>query len=183
MENIETLQKEYDIIVENVKKYTAEKKAFLDKIQVDGLTIVSKKIKEDEKVFGAFHDLNYYSHFDGHTSDPIYNYYSGASELSDKEFHALKKIIKDFQDSGSDDDTEAHATLQELDLDLYVDYCFWDAYDFFKHFKIINEEHIKWEYSGSSDQGELCDGSEVDFLITTKSVIKKTRNVETEERG
>ena len=173
------LQKEYDEILVKVKKYNDEKKKFITKIQADGLTIAKGIIKEDGKVFGIFYTLDFYSHFDGHSSDPIYNHNSGAEEMTEEAFNGLMKIVKDYE---VDKDETAASNALEL-LDFNVEDNFWEAYNFFDHFKIVDENHISWEYKGSNDQSELCDGSGVDFYLTTKSTIKGIKYVEITDRG
>lgn len=176
---IEELQKEYDSKLAKIKALDSEMNKFIDEIKSKGFTILDEKIQEDKKVYGAFYDISYYSHFDGHTSDPIYKDYSGAEKLSDMAFNGLKNMVEEVK-AGADKD-KAFNALCDFGFDIVED--FWEAYNFWDHFEIKDDGSIEWTYSGDGEQGEVCSDSGVIFRISTESEIKKTKTKEKTTRG
>lgn len=184
MKNVEELQKDYDAILATYGEAKKAKDKFVTDIKQNGFRISGKKILADEEAYGAFYTLDYYSHYDGHTNDPIYDHHSGANLIPKETFDGLMNIVKEFQETK--DAKQAQLAIDEMDeemSDLDIDWIFWESRNFFEHFKIESDTHISWEYTGTEDQGELCNGSHVDFKISTVGVIKGIKNVEREERG
>ena len=174
------LQTEYDALTKEISELTKKKKAITKTFQDAGYALVKKKFEVDKPVIGIFHDLDYYSHFDGHTSDAIYYYVSGAEEFSDKNFNRLKEIITEFPKKGD----ENKDLIEELIEDIFIDYYdfaeyFLEIEDTLSFFKIIDENTIKWTYKGDGDQGELVDNSFVEIRLTTKSEIKSIKTINT----
>lgn len=134
-------------------------------------------------MYGSFYDLDYYSHFDGHTSDSIYQYYRGAVEISIEEFDTLKGIIKKYQKENGDKNGSAIKEWYDCEVrltngDEYV----VEKSDFLDYFTIVDESTLKWEYEGSMGQGDYENGSEIIVRKSAKSEIKKTKCTEEESR-
>lgn len=127
-------------------------------------------------MFGLFYDLSFYSHFDGHLSDPIYFYESGAREVSEEDFNLLKSLIEKYKEQGNDDDGTLFKATSKLSFDAPED--FWNAYNFFKHFTICKDDTIEWVYLGSEDQSELTNDSTVEIYLSTKSQIESVKTVD-----
>jgi len=179
---IKELQKEYDDVLNEIKTINAKKKEILNKISKNGLAVFKDEIKEDEKVYGIFYDLDFYSHFDGHASEAVYYYQSGASEISNEDFKLLKRLITEFKEdtNGSIEDRNSKYIniLCEEFISFLPDYFYNVEEDMFNFFEIVNDNNIKWTYKGNNNQSELSDGSNIVFKKSTKSTIKAVKKVD-----
>ena len=91
--DIKELQKDYDLILNEIKSLNTKKKSFEDYLKTEGLTIDKKKIKKDKEVIGLFYNFDFYSHFDGYKSEAIYNKASGAVEISKDDYNILINFL------------------------------------------------------------------------------------------
>jgi hypothetical protein len=154
--NIE-LQAEYNLALEKIRLAELEKTKLIDEIKDNGYFILDGILQENKETYGYYYDLTFYSHFDGHTSDAIYRDESGSGEITKEFFDKLKTAVKNYKENSITD----NELIEELDIRWFE---YPDEIDnFWEHFTIKDEDEIYWEYSGSEDQGELCDGSYVSF--------------------
>jgi len=168
-------QIEYDFVTEEIKSLKKRKKTLLKFMEDSGLAVFDGKVREDEKVFGIFYDTTYYSHFDGHLSEAIYDYESGADTFSKETFVELKGLIEKYQEHG-DKDGEITEKVSCLDIEVSENILY--VRSLLEHFKVIDDNTVRWEYKGDSDQNELCDGSYFEIRMETKSKIMAVKTVD-----
>lgn len=178
---VKELQLKYDALTKEINVIENKRNDILNKAKENGFALFGGIFKEDKKVYGAFYDMTYYSHFDGHLSEAIENYYSGASKISSEDFNILKNLIIRYQseEDKQDDDSfidELNTELNKITVDICED--FWTANNFWSFFEIKDKDTIEWCYYGDEDQGELCDDSEVIFRLSTESEIASIEKID-----
>ena len=204
--NIPDRQSEYNNLVAKVKEAESNLTKFESQLKSEGLYIKSGTVMENKQVYGVFWDIDYYSHFDGHSSDAIYDEYSGAARLNDENEEALKKLLLYWNDMTFKEKCDIF--LNETD-DAYlfprrsrIPWCFteklgetFDEYDegemknngntsTFDVFKFENNTNsFRITYYGRRDQGEMCDGSYIEFRLSSEDELSKVKIHEGERRG
>jgi hypothetical protein len=91
------LQSRLDEALDKIKVAYNHKKDLIKFIEERGFDVINGQVVKREEVYGAFWDLTYYSHFDGHNSSAVYQDTKGAIEVSEDDFNKLKHCIKEYQ--------------------------------------------------------------------------------------
>ena len=176
---MEITKKEYQETIDEynaeIKALQSKKKTWVKHAESKGYDLIRGKFIESKEVYGVFYNIDYYSHFDGHTSDAVYREQSGVDEISKEEFTSLKSNIGKYLETK---DKKICKEIIEI-LSLYADENFYDMDEYVKFFT-IKDDLIYWEYKGSDDQGEICSGSWVEIKSTTEKKIKSTKRVNKE---
>jgi len=177
---VDIKQKELDFLNERIKELNTKKKKLTKEITDEGYSIIKGNIKKEEKVYGSFYDMEFYSHFDGHMSEAVYHTQSGASIITEYSYIKLVEMIEYFQKNGALSEEDFDELFEDDDFHIEAGDWFYDTEDLFDFFKIDDDGVITWEYKGSSDQSELCDGSKLIIRKELPSVIKKVKTVDTQ---
>jgi len=177
---------DYDIKIKELKT----KKASLIKALEDtkGLDCIRGKLVKREMIYGAFWDMTYYSHFDGHKSSAVYEDHKGACEISKDDLDGLIRLIKQYillsdvvPTLGSPSVEKDKEALEEKAVELLDDIgpeCMYYQEEVLRGFKIIDEDTLEWEYGGNDEQGDLCSDSRMTIKKTTKKEVKSTKFVD-----
>jgi hypothetical protein len=170
--DIKELQSQYESINERINSFNKEKKSIINQAECAGYMLKGSIFVKDEPIYGIFYDFEFYSHFDGHRSGAVNDYYIGSQLSSLEDFNTLKQLI---QDNDLGEEEQIYELIQDTPLDsvgIELDT------EFMSHFKIISDTEIIWEYEGGDDQGELRSGSYFTIKLTTQSELKKVKNKE-----
>ena len=170
--DIKELQSQYDTINEQISSLTKAKKTLTKQAEDAGYMLKGTNFVKDEPVYGIFYDLEYYSHFDGHRSGAVNDYYIGSAKTTIETFNTIKQLI---QNNSLGEDDQMYFLTESVPFD---NVCIEFDDDFMEHFKIISDTEIKWEYKGDDDQGELRSGSYFTIKLTTQKEIKKVKTKE-----
>ncbi len=163
----ETLQEEYDLLLKEIRLLETRKKDLVEKIEKNGFFIKKNLLQENKQVYGYIYDLTFYSHFDGHTSDAIYDDEKGSAVITESLFNRLKAACLNYKATGEED----NELIDEFDIPWFSEP--EDITNFWNHF-IIDEKinTILWKYAGEQDQSELCDESYVEFSLSSLQYFK-----------
>ena len=163
----ETLQAEYDLLLEEIGLLETRKKDLVEKIEKNGFFIKKKLLQENKQVYGYIYRLTYYSHFDGHTSDAIYDNEKGSAVITESLFNRLKAACLNYKATGEED----NELIDEFDIPWFSEP--EDITNFWNHFTIDEKiDTILWKYAGKQDQSELCDESYVEFSLSSLKRFK-----------
>lgn len=178
-----TLQADYDKTKAEIKVLETKLKDIEKQAKKEGLFFKNGKLVGNEKILAAFWDGAFYSHFDGHTSDAIYNVFEGSEKLKKENIEAFNQLLILLKDITKidEDNTEIIETIDSLIYLLNVPYYIQNALiDMSSNFKIkLKKDYIEFEYKGSEDQGELCDGASIVFKYVNVSELIKCKEKET----
>ena len=186
------LQEEYDLLLEERKNIQSKIDGFINKAKENGFYIKKDKVKKNEVAYGCFYDTTFYSHFDGESSDAIYDYYSGVESIDIVGFQSIKQIINNY-------DTLSPSSIFEL-LNLAVNGMLPGGFDeeLYESEKYEKEEnhigdlkfeirndylHISIDKEDDNEQCSLTNGSYLEFRPTTMSEINSTKTIQEESRG
>lgn len=201
MDNLKDLQIQYDILKAHLSQAQDEIETFKTNISKQGAFINNERVEIDKKVWGAFWDINYYSHFDGHTNDPIYKEYTGAVILDEEEKEGIIIFISKWKTAN---EKEKNILISELEFPHRTPYPFLNEIerlcdsDYGKYkFEnneikkgnrgirfIVNDELLRLEViNPGEDQNECFSDSYIEFKISDKSDIETKKITEKESRG
>lgn len=178
-----TLQTDYDKTKAEIKVLETKLKDIEKQAKKEGLFFKAGKLIGNEKILAAFWDGAYYSHFDGHTSDAIYNEFEGSEKLSKtniEAFNQLLILLKDMTELDEDNKELGVYIDQLIELRNIPYYIANELNELSSNFKIkLKKDYIEFEYKGSEDQGELCDGASIVFKYVNVSELIKCKEKET----
>lgn len=178
-----TLQTDYDKTKAEIKVLETKLKDIEKQAKKEGLFFKAGKLIGNEKILAAFWDGAYYSHFDGHTSDAIYNEFEGSEKLSKTNidaFNQLLILLKDMTELDEDNKELGVYIDQLIELRNIPYYIANELNELSSNFKIkLKKDYIEFEYKGSEDQGELCDGASIVFKYVNVSELIKCKEKET----
>lgn len=203
---IENLQKEYTDLLEKANNLEQEKQLFQAKLRKAGAYTKGDCVVTDDKKWGAFWDMDIYSHFDGHTSDPIYRHYKGAKMINQLDIPKITSFVEEWYtfktlEEKSELVRNFISSLRYFPFDMdYEMECMEDAvFDESNNTFVFSRKSTKisqgLQITVSSDlinisvindapeESECCDGSYFEFKLTTESEIIKTKTTKKESRG
>lgn len=200
--DLSPIQAQYDELKTKVKEAEKNLEAFEKSLRAKKLYIKSGEVKEDKEIWAVFWDVDYYSHFDGHSSDAIYDEYRGAAKLSPENEEALKKILLYWDDMSFDE--KKLAIVGDSEVKLFPrgcdPWCFTERIgELFSEYdatEMVNNEfagEYKFDVTPNSltitcvdrddDQGRVCNGSTMTFRLSNKDELSKIKNKQKERRG
>lgn len=196
--DLSPIQLEYDDLVGKVKSAQDELSKYEESIKSKGLYIKDGVVTQDDHVWALFWDIQYYSHFDGHTSDPIYDLYSGACIIDEDKSDMVRELIIHWDTISFDEKLGFLEKICETrgDAQVMIDYVLdqLDEYGeselikdnvFNRRFQfIIEDTSLRIEMiRREEDQNECCSGSYIEWSQTTKSELNRIKNKRSESRG
>lgn len=200
--DLSPVQAQYDELKSKVREAEKNLEAFEKSLKAKKLYVKSGTIKEDSETWAVFWDVDYYSHFDGHSSDAIYDEYRGAAKLSSENEEALKKILLYWDDMSFEE--KKLAIVGDSEVKLFPRGC--DCWCFTERVEELFGEYdatemvdntlageYKFEATPTSftitcvdmddDQGRVCNGSTMTFRLSNKDELSRTKNKQKERRG
>lgn len=179
---LEEWQGQLDEIDNQVKELKTKKDNLISVLSDKGFDYHRGKLSERVDTYGMFYDMSLYSHFDGHLSEAVYNDISGADEISKEDFDILKGLIEEYHKIPKPKFGDAMPNTDELEEKaswcIKNTKCDWIYDDMLRHFKVVDDDTLEWEYNGPDDQGYIVSGSNFVVKRTTKKEIASTKRVD-----
>jgi hypothetical protein len=178
---IEEWQEQFDFIDSKIKELKDKKNVLIRAIGKKGFDYVGGKVIVREEVYGAFWDITYYSHFDGYKSSAVYEIEKGAIKITKENFEKLKSLIKEYKvlpdtTLGSSIDKEIEALEEKASWaieEVGTEYLHTGGH-VLKHFDIVDENTLEWNYVGRQDQEEFTNDSSIVIKLSTIKEIEDT---------
>ena len=183
---LEQWQGQLDKINDKINVLKKDKDAVTKSLEKEGFDCIRGRVTNRIEVYGAFYDMTFYSHFDGHRSSAVYDITRGAELVSNESFNVLKSLIKEYKALPK----PSLGSTVKVDMQNLESAATWAVEDFapedmygniLRYFEIVDEDTLKWAYEGNNDQSELLDGSELIIRKSTEKEIKATKTVEKTE--